>query len=141
MHGQFSRTRKVKSMLVVIGVLATAVERHAVAGEDRGRGRENLGPGCDPNRTAIAHHAGGVAAQRRDEDRRGDDRTRPIPCVTSTGLRTGEPSIVVTNAGTVLFQPNLATPTGAVALVRSVDRGCQRRAHRVGGPSCPQARA
>jgi hypothetical protein len=81
----------------------------------------DLGPGCATDRPAIAHHAGGVAAQTPKGE------TAPIPCVTNTGSRTSEIGVVVTNAGTVLFQPGVrsanATVGAPIGVLRSVDQG------------------
>src|SRR5439155_20916343 len=71
--------------------------------------------GCAFDRPAIPHRAGGRVDTHR--------KRRVVPCSTNTGLRTGEPSIAVTNDGVVLFQPNLPTATGAVGLVRSSNKG------------------
>lgn len=109
-------------VIVVMTALAFAIATLAAApvffAKDKDEEVE-LGPGCAPGRPAIAHHAGGVIA---DTDR---DEKAPIPCATRTGFPTGEPSIVVTNAGTVLFQPNLESDTTGlpVGVLRSVDRG------------------
>ena len=77
------------------------------------------GPGCQPDRPAIAHHVGGVKV----DTPQGSEA--PIPCATRTGARVGEESIVVTNTGTVLLRPtwevDMAGPPAGV--VRSADRG------------------
>jgi hypothetical protein len=81
--------------------------------------KDDLGPGCAPDRPAIAHYAGGVLAPTPKGEK------APIPCATATGFRTFEISIVVTNDGTILFQPALATETTGlpVGVLRSVDQG------------------
>jgi len=78
-----------------------------------------VGSGCAPDRPAVPHHAGGELASR------GNDQTAPIPCATTTAYRTNEISIIVTNNGTVLFEPALKTEaTGLpVGVLRSVDEG------------------
>jgi hypothetical protein len=80
----------------------------------------HLGPGCAPDRPAVAHHAGGVIVARL----RGKNETL-IPCLAPTGYRTGEVGTVVTNAGSVLFNPAVSSPpTGfPLGILRSVDRG------------------
>ncbi len=118
MGNKISLTRKQIPIFLVVGALAIATSRLAVAGDSRGHEHEDLGPGCAPDRRAIAHRAGG-----RAESPTGREDSRPIPCVSDTGLRTGEPSIAVTNEGTILFQPNMTSATGSVGLVRSVDQG------------------
>jgi hypothetical protein len=79
----------------------------------------SLGPGCAPERPAVAHHAGGIRVAV------GGPASAPIPCSTSTGFRTGEVSIAIANDGTILFQPALDTETTGfpVGLLRSSDRG------------------
>ena len=93
--------------LVSSGVMAASGKQHS--------DRHDLGPGCAPDRPAIAHHAGGI---RVVLGRRAD---APIPCSTNTGYRTSEIGMVVTNSGFIVgFQPALQTgfPIGAL---RSVD--------------------
>jgi hypothetical protein len=81
----------------------------------------DLGPGCAPDRPAVAHHAGGVLAATPNGEK------APIPCVTNTGSRTSEIGLVVTNAGTVLFQPGVTSPGAKIGapinVLRSVDQG------------------
>jgi hypothetical protein len=82
--------------------------------------------GCAPDRPAIAHSAGGVTVTPPP------GKEPPVPCVTATGFHTGEISIVLTNAGTLLFQPAWTdTPIVSVGhqagppipVIRSADRG------------------
>jgi hypothetical protein len=77
----------------------------------------DLGPGCAPDRPAIAHHAGGVIVDTEEK--------APIPCTTATGFRTVEISIVITNNGTIFFEPALATETTGkpIGVLRSSDQG------------------
>ena len=82
-------------------------------------GAHDLGPGCAPARPAVAHRAGGVIV----DDPQG---AAPIPCAVSTGFRTGEVSLVVTNEGTILFQPAWSAGTDdgqPFGVLRSVDQG------------------
>src|ERR1700722_308786 len=79
--------------------------------------KDDLGPGCAPDRPAVAHRAGGVLLHGDNNE------STVIPCSTATGWRTSEPSIVVTNDGTVLFQPTFTQSGLAIGLIRSVDRG------------------
>jgi hypothetical protein len=84
------------------------------------RGSANLGPGCAPDRAAVSHHVGGVKV---DAPRAND---APVPCVTKTGYRVGEESIVVTKLGTVLLRPirDIETPAATkLGLARSADQG------------------
>src|SRR6266481_10014847 len=98
-----------------MAVIVTTLAASASFAKDK-----DLGPGCSPDRPAIAHHAGGVLATLPP----GQAKKAPIPCSTSTGYRTGEISLVVTNMGTLLFQPALADATGQpVGVLRSTDKG------------------
>jgi hypothetical protein len=106
-------------VILAAGALGLAPARLASAQGDREHEGAELGPGCAPERPAIAHHAGGVIV----EDPRGKKHTPPIPCATPTGWRTSEPSIVVTDEGTILFQPTLPEPGLPNGLIRSVDGG------------------
>jgi hypothetical protein len=75
-----------------------------------------LGPGCAPERPAIAHHAGGLIVDRGREQR------APIPCATQTGFRTSEVSVAIGNDGAILFNPAI-TENGALGILRSEDQG------------------
>src|SRR2546422_9828507 len=105
--------------VLVVGAAAIATSQSVRAGGNRESEGGNLGPGCAPERPAIAHHAGGVAV----EDRRGEERRAPVPCSTRTGFRTSEVSIAVTNQGTVLVQPAFPQGGAPIGVLRSVDRG------------------
>jgi hypothetical protein len=104
---------KYASLLAVLS-LTSAV---AFAEDDKHNG--HLGPGCDPDRPAVAHHAGGNIVK----EPHGKNHQAPIPCSTSTGWRTGELSIAVSNRGTVLYQSVLPSSGLPIGLLRSVDRG------------------
>jgi hypothetical protein len=103
---------------LVIATLGAAAAATVNDGENEGA---KLGPGCAPDRPAIAHHAGGVLV-KNPRDR---FHTPPIPCTTNTGFRTGEISIVVSNKGTVLLQPALMAGTSVppIGVLRSTDQG------------------
>ena len=117
-----------RSLICTAGVIvalaaAVALAPASTAAAAPGRGNHQgrgLGPGCAPNRPAVAYYAGGAAAHIR-----GHNRTKLIPCLTDTGLRTSEVGIVVSNAGSVLLTPGLsASSTGMpFGIARSVDRG------------------
>jgi hypothetical protein len=77
--------------------------------------QRSLGPGCAPQRPAVAYYAGAIAAARQ----RGK---APIPCVTRTGYATSEVSVAVTNDGAILFNPAIAA-SGTQGMIRSVDKG------------------
>jgi len=105
-------------VILAVVAIGLAPARLAAAPGDREHEGAELGPGCAPERPAIGHHAGGVIV---DLD---NDEKAPIPCATRTGFRTSEVSIVVTNEGSVLFQPALPPGTGVpFGLIRSVDQG------------------
>jgi hypothetical protein len=99
--------------------VATLVMAPPAFAKDKGNDEGALGPGCAPERPAIAHHAGGVVV----ESPRGKAHTPPIPCTSSTGFRTAEISLVVTNDGTLLFQPAFDTTGAPIGLLRSVNQG------------------
>ena len=95
---------------------------------------EGRGSGCASDRPAIAHYDGGVTVPLPP------GKEPPIPCVTATGFHTGEISIVLTNAGTVLLQPAWETLTidgpvvsvgqagPPIPVIRSADRGASWKA-------------
>src|SRR5215472_7537311 len=100
--------------LTALTIIALAAGPAVLADDER----EDLGPGCAPDRPAVAHHAGGVIV----EPPRGGPRL--IPCSTNTGWRTSETGIVVTNRGTVLLQPAVQGDGGLpIGLLRSSNRG------------------
>jgi hypothetical protein len=110
--------RHVRSWLIsaVGGMLAVGVVALVPGGAAGAASREQtLGPGCAPERPAVAHYAGGVIATRHDG-------SAPIPCMTTTGFPTSEVSVAVTNQGAVLFNPAIAE-NGSEGIIRSVDQG------------------
>src|ERR1700674_1937207 len=102
MRSKLSQICKGISMLLAIAALAMATAQLAAAGDDRERGRQDSGPGCAPHPPAKPPPAGGLGERIKDENVEWKEHARPIPCVSSTGLRTGEPSIAVTNEGAIL---------------------------------------
>ncbi len=100
-------------------LIATALVAGTPAAFAGDKEHHALGPGCALDRPAIAHRAGGVAV----ETPRGKAHTPPIPCSTPTGFRTSEISIVVTNEGTILFQPVYPQSGLPIGVLRSVDQG------------------
>ena len=77
--------------------------------------------GCDRERPAVAHYAGGVRAA--------DAPRTLIPCATETGYFTGETTIAVTNHTVWLSAANWEW-----ALARSTDLGKNWSAYTVPGP-------
>jgi hypothetical protein len=102
-------------IVLAVGILGFAPARVGAASTAP---NGSLGPGCAADRPAVAHHAGGVAA-----DIPGKGHPAPIPCATNTGFRTSEVSIAVTNRGTVLFQPAFPETGSPIGVLRSADRG------------------
>ena len=107
-------------VLATLGIfvtVATVGVTPAIAVGAPHRGDE-FGPGCASDRAAVAHYADGVIAT-------GHHGPAPIPCTTATGFRTSEISLVVTNKGTLLFEPALATesPGLPIGVLRSTDQG------------------
>lgn len=105
------------AVIAAIAVTTLVIVPAVSADDDHGRHHNQLGPGCDPDRPAIPHHAGGVPAHPDHDD------TAPIPCATATGWRTAETSIAISNEGTVLFQPALPASGSPVGVVRSTNLG------------------
>jgi hypothetical protein len=101
----------------LIGLAAMAFAVATLANAPGAFAKDDLGPGCAPDRPAIAHHAGGITVRPDKEER------APIPCVTSTGWRTSEVSIAIGNEGSVLVQPALDASGLPIGLLRSVNRG------------------
>jgi hypothetical protein len=100
-------------------LIATALVAATPAAFAGDKEHHPLGPGCAPDRPAIAHRAGGVAV----ESPRGKAHAPPIPCSTPTDFRTPEISIVITNEGTILFQPVYPQSGLPIGVLRSVDQG------------------
>ncbi len=61
-------------------------------------GQAAPGPGCAPNRKAVAHYPRGVIARHVSS-------AAPIPCGMQTGYAGGESAIAVTNTGAVFYAP------------------------------------
>src|SRR5260370_22491387 len=103
---------------IAIGISNTFVPAAFANDEHEHRHNHHLGPGCAPDRPAVAHHAGGVMAETDQ------DEISLVPCTTRTGFRTSEVSIEISNDAAVLVQPALAEETGfPIGLLRSDDRG------------------
>jgi hypothetical protein len=100
------------SLAVIIITLAVSTS----LAEDK---KADLGPGCAPDRPAIAHHASGVLANLPP----GQAKKAPIPCLTNTGWRTQELSIVFTNKGTLLVTIAFPAEGSPLGVIRSVDDG------------------
>ena len=107
------------SIMLGVGIMALAPAFLAAAPVPQEHAGSDLGPGCAPDRPAIAHRAGGVKTNPANNE------IAPVPCNTNPRYRTGEVSIVVTKTGTVLFRPAWdASITGASGgFIRSADRG------------------
>ena len=132
----FSMVPRLRSRILtpVVAALVLALMVSATAFAEEG----GSGPGCAPDRPAIPHHAGGIIAS---VDK---DAEAPIPCSTATGFRTSEVAIVITNEGTVLFEPvleNEMTGLPIGALLRSTDRGASWEFINPSPPAMPRATA
>jgi hypothetical protein len=112
-----AKTTQILRPAAIGAMLVTAITMAPALADDQGHGHQNLGPGCAPDRPAVAHHAGGVLATLPP----GQAKKAPIPCSTATGWRTGEISLVVTNMGTLLFEP--AIKDDIIGVIRSTDKG------------------
>jgi hypothetical protein len=66
-------------------------------------GARPSGPGCDPSRPAVAHHADGAVLEPQPLG-------RPIPCGVNTGYGGAENRIRVTPTGAVVYTPAVITP-------------------------------
>ena len=98
----------------ICAVVALFPAEAAFSNEDQERAE--LGPGCAPDRPAIAHHAAGLVVN----DARGP---APIPCVTSTGWRTYEIGFIVTNNGDLVLQPTFLAAGMPIGAIHSSDQG------------------
>ena len=99
---------------VAIGAFAAAA---GIVAQDKGA-KAAVGLGCAPDRPAIAHSAGGIKVAPPQ------GAEAPIPCVVNTGYRTSETALVVTNAGSIIFQPAVKMdPRFTLGVVRSADQG------------------
>lgn len=81
----------------------------------------SLGAGCDEDRPAVTHRAGGELV---------DGAPERVPCGTETGFYTGETTIAVSQEGTVWF----SAADWEWALVRSDDQGGTWERYAVPGP-------
>jgi hypothetical protein len=76
------------------------------------------GPGCAPDRPAIAHHAGGVVLDPQPAG-------GPVPCGVSTGFPASENRIGVTRSGAVIYSPALThLAAGVDCPYNIIDSGC-----------------
>jgi hypothetical protein len=94
------------------------------------------GPGCDPQRRAVAHYAGGVRVPGRHE------AGAPVPCMTFVGTTSEAADVGVTRRGSVFYAPLLEnsspppqnTLQGPEWVVRSRDGGAHWTKLDSGGP-------
>src|SRR5712672_1133180 len=110
---------RLHTFLARVATVTAMLFASAASASDKEHQRHLLGPGCAPDRPAIAHRTGGVVV----ESPRGKAHRPPIPCSTPTGFRTSEISIVITNEGTILFQPVYPQSGLPIGVLRSVDQG------------------
>lgn len=90
----------------------------AVPGGPSGYAVDELPPGCDANRTAVAHLPGGVLVAD-------PPHAPPVPCLTRTGYTSAEPTLGVASDGTVFLYPALPSfsITTPVGVARTTDDG------------------
>jgi hypothetical protein len=120
-HKEEKQMLSTSAKMRILGTVATVGLAPGWWVSAAGAGSAQSGPGCAPERPAVAHHAGGVTVQTFE----GKNPPPPIPCTTRTGFRTAEISLVISNEGTLLFQPAFATeaPGLPIGVLRSVDQG------------------
>ena len=71
-----------------------------------------VGPGCDPERHAIAYHAGSILGAAWETSRHGN---LPVPCAVVTGSTTETATVGVSRDGTLFYAPQstgVAVPPG-----------------------------
>lgn len=86
----------------VLGAFLAGIQVHAAPG-DGAHAALVLGPGCDPTRPAVAHHAGGVPLAPQPHG-------APIACAVQVGPTTETATIGVTSNGTVFYAPLIGHP-------------------------------
>jgi hypothetical protein len=114
-----AKTLQISRLAALVVMCSIAIALTPARADDRGDGHQNLGPGCAPDRPAIAHHASGVLANLPP----GQAKKAPIPCLTNTGWNTQELSIIFTNKGTALVQVAYPASGSPLGVLRSVDNG------------------
>lgn len=103
---------------IAISVLMGFASSNLVATPQQGSA---LGPGCAPDRPAIAHHAGGVRVPNPP------GAQAPVPCSIKLNMRVGEESLVITKTGSVLLRPAWRTDGAGpeTGVVRLINRGAK----------------
>lgn len=106
--------------LVAAGCVGTPSDRETAAGEAAApAGADQAPPGCDTNRSAVAHRPGGALV--------GDpEGPVPVPCLTRTGSGSFEPTMGITDNGTAFVYPgsdSLGIRTAPNAVARTTDEG------------------
>jgi hypothetical protein len=81
-----------------------------------GASGDAVGPGCDPARPAVAHHAGGAPLASQPA-------AAPIPCAVLTGPTTDTATVVVASSGTLLYAPQSMGSWAPSMITRSGDAG------------------
>ncbi|HUR62443.1 MAG TPA: sialidase family protein [Candidatus Thermoplasmatota archaeon] len=118
-------------LIFIVGVAGCLADKTGALPEPSAPGGPSprlaqLGPlpsGCDGNRTAVAHHAGGEPAHA-------DLVEAPIPCLVATGHNSMEPTIGIDRDGNlftypadVVLYPSLREVPSGVGTMRSSDDG------------------
>jgi hypothetical protein len=90
---------------VVVFLLGAGAQAFAESGHA-------VGPGCDPERRAIAYHAGSILGAAWETSRHGN---LPVPCAVVTGSTTETATVGVSRDGTLFYAPQstgVAVPPG-----------------------------
>src|SRR2546430_6621348 len=110
-----NRKKLLRTLLARAVTIAAVMFASAAPAKDHDK--HAFGPGCAPDRPAVAHHAGAAAVEHAQG-------RAPVACVTATGVPTSEVAIAVSNSGTLLLQPAVETVTGfPLGVLRSDDQG------------------
>jgi hypothetical protein len=80
--------------------LAASVSLALALAPGAGAATHPKGPGCSPNRPAVAHFGGGIRAPGRRH-------SAPVPCATFVGTTSEAASVGVTRRGSVFYAPLL----------------------------------
>src|SRR5512132_2117583 len=126
-------TRRRRALLALAVSVAITGSSASVAMAKTG---DDLGPGCDRSRPAVAHLAGGVRVQ-------GHRGSAPIPCMTFVGTTSESAAVGVGRSGSVFYAPLLEnnspppqnTVQGPEWVVRSRDLGTTWTKLGSGGPT------
>src|SRR5215470_9178754 len=100
----------------ILAVLTLFVSASFAGAGDPDKSDHNVGPGCDPTRTAVAYHAGGPALTSHKGD-------LPIPCAVVAGSSMETATVGITSEGTLFYAPQSTGAAVPPAVFRSDDDG------------------